>query len=193
MNFLNMLTKHKVVEVNRLTALLSGHMIAQAPYRQVAAETYLDNGAILFLSKNAELVLGNHADAIKGQPFLHYTEELMTFELASAYEYFTVDLEETLTQLDGTGTDLVCYPRAIALYEGDAYTSNNFVTAISPIVAGTRYFAIVDANGALSVVSSFPAATYDGPVFSATSNTLPGGQAGFTFVLLAKNLKDLVV
>lgn len=166
MNFINSLSKHKIVEINKSVGLLNGHVVAQAPYRQVADETYLDNGWIMFLDDAAELVIGaGH----KAQPFLHYTEELMTGPVIGA-EYFTTDLDQTL---DG---DAVCYPRAIALYEGDEFTTNNFVFA-TDVDWTNGVFAIVNADGALEVTDAIPTTAYDGPLFAAKSEALPVGSA----------------
>lgn len=166
MNFINSLTKHKIVEINKSVGLLNGHVVAQAPYRQVAAETFLDNGWILFLDDAAELVIGaGH----KAQPFLHYTEELMTGPVIGA-EYFTVDLDDTL------GGDKVCYPRAIALYEGDEFTTNNYVFA-SGVTWTNGVFAIVNADGEIEVVDAIPTTAYEGPLFKAAKEILPIGAA----------------
>lgn len=166
MNFINSLAKHKIVEINKSVGLLNGHVVAQAPYRQVAAETFLDNGWIMFLDDAAELVIdAGH----KAQPFLHYTEELMTGPVIGA-EYFTVDLDDVL---DG---DKVCYPRAIALYEGDEFTTNNFVFDTAVTWTNGK-FAILDANGQLMVVAAIPTTAYEGPLFAAKKEVLPVGAA----------------
>ena len=171
MNFINSLTKHKIVEINKSVGLLNGHVVAQAPYRaqEISTgvfETYLDNGCVMFLDDAAELVVGAGHMA---QPFLHYTEELMTGPVIGA-EYFTVDLDQTF---DG---DAVCYPRAIALYEGDEFTTNNFV-----FKAGVSWtngkFAVLNADGALEVVAAIPTAAYEGPLFAAKKEVLPVGAA----------------
>lgn len=166
MNFINSLSKHKIVEVNKSVGLLNGHVVAQAPYRQVADQTYLDNGWIMFLDDAAELVIGaGH----KAQPFLHYTEELMTGPVIGA-EYFTVDLDQTF---DG---DAVCYPRAIALYEGDEFTTNNFVKASDLAWADVK-FAALDADGAIELLAAVPTDDYEGPLFAAKKEVLPVGAA----------------
>ena len=172
MNFINSLTKHAIVEINKSVGLLNGHVVAQAPYRQVADETFLDNGWIMFLDDAAELVIdAGH----KAQPFLHYTEELMTGPVIGA-EYFTVDLDDTL---DG---DKVCYPRAIALYEGDEFTTNNFVFA-SGVAFGAGsgetegLFAVLNGDGKLEVRAAAPTSSYEGPLFKARKEVLPVGAA----------------
>lgn len=190
MNFINALTKHKIVEINKSHGLLSGHIVAQAAYRQIAAETYLDNGAILFLDQKAELTTANGTNPILKQPFLHYTEELMNGPVLGT-TYFTVDLDEVI------GATPVCYPRAIALYEGDEYTTSNFKTAIGGgLVAGTIYFGIVDpADGIVNIVAAYPLpAAYTGPVFVATKDTLAAGDAAVHLTLVEKYMvADAVV
>ena len=181
MNFINQLTVHKIVEPNKLTGLRTAHMVAQAPYRQVAAETYLDNGNILFLDTAAELVLVDGTGAQLKQPFLHYTEELMNGPVLGT-KYFTVDLDDTL------GADPVCYPRAIALYEGDEFTTNNYETAINPLVAGTKYFGVIGANNILEVVAAIPVLAYEGPLFVAEKDVLAAGEAAVHFTLIDKHL-----
>lgn len=178
MNFINQLSKHKIVEVNRLTGLLSGHMVAQAPYRTVA--TTFDNGAIMFLDDAAELVLGNDAGAQKKQPFLHYTEELLTGPV-SGLEYFTVDV----VGANGTSVEGVCYPRAIALYEGDQFTTNNIAGTIP--AANVKKFAVLVA-GVLTIVDAIPVTAYEGPLFVVEKDTLPAGQPAVRLTLVNKHL-----
>lgn len=168
----NFIGGHKIVEVGKLHGLLSGHMVAQAPYNQVDEEEYLDNGAILFLDKAAELVLGNDADAILKQPFLHYTEELMN-GIFNGLEYFTVELE-----------DGVCYPRAIALYEGDEFVTNNIAGTIP--AAGAKKFAwLVD--GVLTIADAVPAEAYEGPLFVVEKDVLPAGEAAAKLTLIDRH------
>lgn len=178
MNFINQLSKHKIVEVNRLTGLLSGHMVAQAPYR-TTAKTF-DNGAIMFLDDVAELVLGSDAAAQKKQPFLHYTEELLTGPV-SGLEYFTVDVVGS----DGVSVEGVCYPRAIALYEGDQFTTNNIAGTIP--AANVKKFAWLVA-GVLTIADAKPATTYEGPLFVVEKDTLPAGQPAVRLTLVNKHL-----
>lgn len=174
MNFINQLQKHKIVEVNKLTGLLTGHMVAQAPYRQVASETYLDNGAILFLNTAAELQLGT-TGAELAQPFLHYTEELMNGPV-NGYEFFTVDLD---SELDG---DPVCYPRAIGLQVGDEFTTNN-INNLGTYVFGATNFAVLDTDGTLKLVDTAPATKL---LFVAKKDKLPAGQPAAHLTVVRK-------
>lgn len=173
MNFISQLTKHKVVEINNMLALRTGHMIAQAKYTG-AANGYIDNGEILFLNTVGDLVKAEGTNPILKQPFLHYTEELLTGPV-SGNEYFTVELDA-----NGVG-----YPRALALHEGDEFTTSNFETALT-LAANTKYFGIIGANEIIEVVNALPATPYKGPLFVATKDTLAAGQAAVNLVLIDK-------
>jgi len=177
MNFLNQLQKHKIVEVNKLVGLLSGHMVAQAKFE--TEDAFLDNGHILFLDLNGNLVMHGDADAATlGQPFLHYTEELMDGPV-SGYEYFTVEV------MDG-----VAYPRAIALYEGDEFTTNNIANLVGEGAFADwdngEAWAVLD-DGLLTLIDELPEA-YEGPLFKAFKDRLPAGQVAARLVLLAKKV-----
>lgn len=149
------LTTHKIVEVGKLQGLLSGHMIAQAEYDTGVANGTLDNGFILNLDQ-ATGKLVKAADG--GNPvFLHYTEELMT-GLVSGYEYFTVEAD----------ADGICYPRAIALYVGDEFVTNNVAGTI-PTSLGTA----VIVNGVITVGAAVPGEA----LFLVKKDTLPNGAA----------------
>lgn len=174
MDFTNLLTKFAVVEVNKLAGLLNGHMIAQMPF--ATTDDYVENGNILYVGSDGVLVDGADATAIKAQPFLHYTEEMPVFMAGN--EYFAVEVE-----------DGICYPRAIALYEGDEFTTNN--------IANLDTFADWDTNGeawatlvsgAITLVDAYPLATYNGPVFKAVKDILPAGQDAARLTLLVKNV-----
>jgi len=151
------LQPHKIVEVGKLHGLLSGHMIAQASMTIGAGNT-LDNGFILNLNQ-ATGALEKAADGT-APVFLHYTEELLNGPV-SGLEYFTVEAE----------ADGLCYPRAIALYVGDEFVTNNIdvtvalTTALQPAV-------VVD--GVLTVAAA-PAAGE--ALFLVKKDTLPNGAA----------------
>ena len=170
----------KVVEINNLVALRSGHIIAQA---QMAKADYLDgaqefvqNGDILFLDVDGLLKTRNQLDATDTknylQPILHYTEELLTGPITDL-KYFAVEWE----------TGDVCYPRGLVLNVGDAFTTNNFVGTY----AGAKY-ATIDTNGKLAVASALPSGAYIGPLFAVVANTLPDGTTqAFEFTVIALN------
>ncbi len=171
MNFLNAFSKHKIVEINKSFGLLAGHMLAQTPYIAEVGETFLDNGHILFLSEENTLVK-NPADGAGPRPFLHFTEELMTIGIVSGYEYFTLDIENGKA-----------FPRAIALYEGDEFTTNNYAlnTGVVP-VKGTKYYAQANEAGVLVVYDAPPITP--GPLFLAELDRLPAGQVAMHFTVL---------
>lgn len=174
MDFTNLLTKFAVVEVNKLAGLLNGHMIAQMPFATV--DNYVENGNILYVSNDGVLVDGADAAALKAQPFLHYTEEMPVFMAGN--EYFALEVD-----------DGICYPRAIALYEGDEFTTNNIANLDAFAgwdIDGEAWATVV--AGAITLVNAFPTtgAVYDGPVFKAVKDVLPAGQDAARLTLLSK-------
>lgn len=149
---------HKIVEVGKLHGLLSGHMIAQMPYSNAGISTF-DNGFILAMNKAAasgELKLAGASDK---EVFLHYTEELMNGFYAGL-EYFAIEKD----------SDGKFYPRAIALYPGDEFVTNN-VAAVP--AAGTPVLAQPVA-GVLTATDN-PAEGF--PVFRMEKDVLPSGVA----------------
>lgn len=168
MNFINQLSRHKIVEVNKLSGLLSGRIVAQAPFYTEA--DYVDNGYIMYLNAEGELVLATDAD-FTAQPFLHYTEELMDGPV-SGLQYFTVEVQ-----------DGVCYPRAIALEVGDEFTTNNIAnveTFVWP--ADAPAYAVLD-DDALTLTEVTPTT---GLAFAAFKDRLPAGQKAARLVVVQK-------
>ena len=117
MSILNYLPEFKVVEVNRLTGLTAGHMLAQFPaddkitLKPVNDNDFLENGLIVGLNK--DLTIGNYNAEEHAQPFLVFNEELNTF--MKGLKYYAEPV------VDGE-----VYPRAIGLYVGDTFTTNNY-------------------------------------------------------------------
>lgn len=148
MNIFDSLKGHKVVEANNLTGLRNGHMVAQTAFdNSTAAKEDLDNGFILEINDKGLLALTN---ATKGA-FLHYSEEHMKFLDNAPLEMFTVTLDKT----DAAKS----YPRAIALYEGDTFTTDNF-TGKAPAADEVKGITVVE--GLLTVgevVAGQPIAT----------------------------------
>lgn len=167
MNFINQLQKHKIVEVNKLSGLLGGRIVAQAPFYTDA--DWVDNGWIMFLNADGELVLAEDAD-FTAQPFLHYTEELMDGPV-SGYEFFTVDVQ-----------DGVCYPRAIALEVGDEFTTNNIANLDAFDGWDAPVYAVLDDND-LVLTDTAPET---GLVFAAFKDRLPAGQPAARLVVVNK-------
>lgn len=166
----------KVVEPNNLVALRSGHIIAQAKLEDADYLTgsttaeFVENGVILFLDIDGQLKTKNKIDAatVNLVPLLHFTEELMTGPMTDL-KYFAVGFDNH-----------IAYPRALALYVGDSFTTNNYVIATeNPVIANADCkYAIVNANGVLEASKTFPVAAvadYYGPIFSVVPNYLPDG------------------
>lgn len=155
----NLLPKFKVVEVNNSVALRNGHMLAQSPAYQAGfantlktAGTYkfLENGLIVCLDSDGT-VIENAAGAT--QPFIIYTEELDAGPLNGLNQFAEV-FEDAAVAV---------YPRCLALYVGDTFTTDNISGAIAD------GFATIT-NGQITML----AASGDA-FFKVTKTTLPDG------------------
>ena len=174
-----MITKYlpefKVVEVNDLVGLRSGHMISQFPAdAQIATVTkgeqkFIENGIFVGLSANGTV---ENFDAAKHDTmFVHYTEELNTF--IDELKYFAVPYEAN-----------ACYPRCIALYVNDAITTNN----IANITLENAKFAKV-VNG----VATLQTAADNDTAFIAKKSSLPTGEVAYelTYYKLPKATEEV--
>lgn len=170
MNIYDLLPTFKVVEINNVVGLRSGHIIAQAVMAKAdyadGSQDYVQNGYILYLDVDGNLKSpGNVNAAVKqGAPVLHYTEELFT-GISEELKHFAVEWN----------ADDECYPRGLVLALNDAFTTNNFTGTI-----GTATVASVDDNGVLKVYDNMTALDADnvgyvGPVFNVIESTLPDG------------------
>ena len=160
---------HKVLEANLSTGIRAGHMLAQHPFTKPVsgvAKDYIDNGLLFTLGSDGEL---NLATATTTEPvFIHYTEELQVLDFLSGNKYFTVEYENE-----------VAYPRCIALYVGDVWTTDNYVeysgTNEKPASDDDYNYAIV-AAGQFAICKSVPS-DYEGHVWKVNEvTTLPAGQ-----------------
>lgn len=156
---MSFLPTFKVLEVNNLTGLRNGHILSnmKADAATVSGKNYLENGIILGL--NADGTVGNYTSSHK-QAFVHYTEELLTF--SSELKHFAEPI------VDG-----VVYPRCIALYVGDTFTTNNYAGSIT----GDGYAKVV--NGVLTLQAEATGAN-----FKATVSTLPDGSDAYEFLYI---------
>ena len=116
MGILNYLPEFKIVEANRLTGLVTGHVLAQFPLNPVAflnktvgGTTSLKMDFIVGLGK--DLQIDAYDPAKHAAPFLVFTEELNTF--MDGLKYYA-------TEEDADGD---IYPRAIGLFVGDVFTT----------------------------------------------------------------------
>jgi len=187
-------TTFKVLEVNNIAALRTGHMLSQVvlPKNKFLAgsSTYIENGEIVFLDVDGKLATHNKLGTTDGstaitnaadvkpqlQPFLIYNEELMTGPYTDL-KYFAEVFD----------ADNVCYPRALALNVGDSFTTDNYV-----IGAGTQAngaYATINGNGKLSTSNVLPTTAYRGPLFAVASTTLPDGlTAAMEFTVISLNV-----
>ena len=157
---------HKVVEVNQSTGLRTGHMVAQTPFLKNSLDGEgLDNGYILALSSTADELVLAASDA--KHIFMHFTEEHMPVLGRSAgLKYFTVPY---IKGADEDGKEDYCYPRAIALYTNDTWTTDNFKGDLP--AAGELAWATVE-EGQLKIVE-VGEDPLTGHVFKVVATTLP--------------------
>lgn len=160
---MNFLPTFKVFEMNNLTGLRSGHILAnmKADMEYTAAVTvgenkFLENGIILGL--DADGTVSNYDPAKHDMPFVHFTEELLTYS-------------HELRHYAEPVVDGVVYPRCIGLYVGDTFTTNNYTGTVE----GAKYAKVV--NGILTLQSVADTDT----MFKATASTLPDGSDAFEF------------
>lgn len=160
MSYYGKFTTHKVVEMNQSTGLRIGHMVAQTPFVKGEQELdSLDNGYILGLdTAKDELKL---AAGTESKLFIHFTEEHMPI-MNAGLKYFSVPFM-------GAGETAYCYPRAIAIYENDAWTTDNFSGDFAE--GKTTAWAVVK-DGVLDLKATQPAS---GHIFLAKKTTLPDG------------------
>lgn len=157
MSYYGKFTTHKVVEMNQSTGLRTGHMVAQTRLDVEEGDSF-DNGYILALDVTQDalkLATGNES-----RVFIHFTEEYQPI-MKAGLKYFSVPLMEDADK------NKYCYPRAIAIYENDAWTTDNFDGEFEE---GTKWAQIVD--GVLTLTKTQPT---KGHVFLAKKTTLPDG------------------
>ncbi|MFA5584405.1 MAG: hypothetical protein WDA09_09330 [Bacteriovoracaceae bacterium] len=166
MSILNYLPEFKVVEINRSTGLVTGHILSQFPLdpastliKEVGGHDVVENGFIVGLGK--DLQIDAYDPAKHAAPFLIFTEELNTF--MGGLKYFA-------TEEDGDGD---IYPRAVGLFVGDVFTTNNY--AVAGAVA-PKYAKVV--NGKLTLQDAADAAT----MFVVEGATTPNGEDAYKFI-----------
>jgi hypothetical protein len=185
-------TTFKVVEINNMVALRSGHMLSQVvlPKNKFlgGSATYIENGEIVFLDVDGKLATlnkvgtTNGSDAITNaadvkpqlQPFLIFNEELMTGPYTDL-KYFAEVFD----------ADNVAYPRALALNVGDSFTTNNYVGTYGTDIK----YATINGDGKLAIATALPTTAYRGPLFACVPGYLPDGTSqGVEFTVIALNV-----
>ena len=162
-SILNYLPEFKVVEINRSTGLVAGHVLAQFPLAADSdlTETHgdleaLQNGFIVGLG--GDLEIDAYDPDVHSQPFLVFTEELNTF-------FDGLKWYATFEDADGE-----IYPRAIGLFVGDVFTTNNYKGeegAFAKVV-----------EGELTLQAEADADT----LFAVEESTLPNGDEAMRFI-----------
>ena len=169
MGILNYLPEFKIVEANRLTGLVTGHVLAQFPLNPVSAlinSTFgdgtievVENGFIVGLGK--DLQIDAYDPAKHAAPFLVFTEELNTF--MDGLKYYA-------TEEDADGD---IYPRAIGLFVGDVFTTNNYD---EDVAVAPKYAKVV--AGVLTLQDVADSAT----MFVVEESTTPLGEVAYKFI-----------
>lgn len=166
MGILNYLPEFKIVEANRLTGLVTGHVLAQFPLNPAAAiikkvggSDFVENGFIVGLGNN--LQIDAYDPAKHAAPFLVFTEELNTF--MDGLKYFA-------TEEDADGD---IYPRAIGLFVGDVFTTNNYDKNST---TAPKYAKVV--AGKLTLQDAADSAT----MFVVEESTTPLGEVAYRFI-----------
>lgn len=163
MGILNYLPTFKVVEINRSTALIAGHVLSQfkaaadITVKTVNGVNFLENGLIVGL--NNDLTIGNFDATVHAQPLLVFVEELNTF--MPGLKYYA-------TEEDADGE---IYPRALGLFVGDAFTTNHFVgTGIGGAYNDEAFAKVVAGVLTLQAVADVDT------LFAIEESTLPTGE-----------------
>lgn len=180
---LQFLPNFKVVEVNNLTALRSGHVLAQFPSyaADVAVATFnnnegnavkfLQNGVIVGLANDGKIK--NYVAATQAEPMLVFTEEL-TYGPLNELSQFAEQFDVVVVGGEDTYPNPV-YPRCLPLYTGDTFTTNNFDGA-----AANGYAKVV--NGVITVQGAADSDT----LFKVVKTKLPAGQVALECTYLGK-------
>lgn len=174
MGILNYLPSFKIVEPNRLTGLVKGHVLSQFPLdpastliKKVGTPEIdvLENGFIVGLGNS--LLVEAYDAANHAHPFLVFTEELNTF--MNGLKYYATEAD-----VDGD-----IYPRAVALYVGDAFTTDNYDEG-----AATEPIAAKVVDGVLTLQDTADADS----LFAVEESTTPLGEKAYRFIYVGQTV-----
>lgn len=155
--FTKYLPTFKYMEVNDLVGLRSGHMLSQIPADAAITKVskgdakFIENGLIVGLSATG--TVENFDKSKHPVMFVHFTEELNT--VVDELKYFALEAP------DGEKA----YPRCVALYVGDTFTTTNYDGTLN-----TAKYAKVVAG-----VPTLQTAADDDTAFIATPSDMPNG------------------
>lgn len=168
MSILNYLPAFKVLENRRSTGLVIGHVLSQfladieITTKTINGKKYIENGIIVGLSD--DLTIGNFDLEKHSIPFIVFNEELNTF--MAGLKYFAQEVEDET------------YPRAIGLYVGDVFVTNNYSGTLN---ASAKYAKVVD--GVLTLQTTADEYT----MFTVAVDTLPTGELAGLFSYIGIN------
>lgn len=166
----------KVFEVGSLTGLRAGHMLSQQPAadnlakKTVGEYSFIENGIIVGISEEGKVE--NFDKSKHTKAFVHFTEELNTF--IDELQYYALPVERKYDSVSQAEVDDMAstYPRCIALYEGDAFCTNN----VAAEVEGAKFAKVVD--GVLTLQTTADADS----MFLVKDSTLPTGDKAYDFM-----------
>lgn len=155
--FTKYLPTFKYMEVNDLVGLRSGHMLSQIPADAAITKVskgdakFIENGLIVGLSATG--TVENFDKSKHPVMFVHFTEELNT--VVDELKYFALEAP------DGEKA----YPRCVALYVGDTFTTTNYNGTLNT----AKYAKVVDGVPTLQTAADVDTA------FIAVPSDMPNG------------------
>lgn len=178
-------TTFKVVEINNVLALRTGHILSQIELPKAdylnGSQTYVENGAILFLdidgkfASKQQLIASDTKDYLK--PVLVYNEELMTGPYT--------DLKYFAEVFDANDK---AYPRGLVLAQGDTFTTNNYELQSGCTFAQGLYAMVDGSSGKIIVDKVVPAGNYRGLFMAVVGSKLPDGTTdAYEFTVIDTN------
>jgi len=168
MAIINFLPEFKLVEINRSTGLVMGHVLAQFPldpgFAGIISDYEYDmveNGFVMGLGSDLEV--DEYDPARHAQPFLLYTEELNTF--FDGLKWYANGADEE---------DGIIYPRLVGLYIGDSFTTNNYEGTYT----NQKFAKVIDGQVSLQTIAN------EQTMFAVEESTLPTGDLGLRFTYI---------
>lgn len=163
--------KHAVVELNHVTAVKDGSIVAQY---DMAMET-IDNGTLLMV---------DHAKKQVKLPTAKTDEVYLVASQEKLYET-KQGREDFVNEKNGFGI------RLYKLVKGDIFETNAvemgaivYATAKTEIAGGTAYYGIPSTNGDITLTKTVADTTGCAVILQAVEAvTLPNGRQGFKFVV----------
>jgi hypothetical protein len=173
------LPKFKAVEVNDSVGLRCGHMIAQFPADAAITTVtfgntkFIENGIFVGLGKDG--TVENYDYTKHDTMFIHFTEELNT--VLDELQYYALPVEQKYYNGGMVDDFASTYPRCIALYVNDAYTTNNIANIN---LDGAKFAKVVDGVATLQTTAD------EATAFIAKKTTMPNGELAYELTYYRK-------